>query len=211
MRKAKTLIRLGRCPGWPESSLGAPAFLLVLSWGGSFVSNLAAFLQVNVNTTQQQGIQIMDKDWFNVMHWNSLETDRQIWNNYSGTNLESLIIHFWWAEWICILIKSKWFYSFSKTRIKQSYWQKCYRNNYDHQQHTCDKFQRGIRESFFLFQGDLWEMYRKHKKNLHTDRPGNLNFLGKTTIFSTKIRQNVVSSNLALKWHTIWIHTWTEL
>ena len=29
------LIRLGRCPGWSESSLGAPAILLVLSCCGS--------------------------------------------------------------------------------------------------------------------------------------------------------------------------------
>ena len=32
---AKTLIRLGGCPGWSESSLGAHAILLVLSRGGS--------------------------------------------------------------------------------------------------------------------------------------------------------------------------------
>ena len=36
MRTAKTLIRLGGCPGWSESSLGAHATLLVLSWGGSY-------------------------------------------------------------------------------------------------------------------------------------------------------------------------------
>ena len=35
MRTVKTLIRLGGCPGWSESSLGAYAILLVLSWGGS--------------------------------------------------------------------------------------------------------------------------------------------------------------------------------
>ena len=35
MRTAKTLIRLGGCPGWFESSLGARVILLVLSWGGS--------------------------------------------------------------------------------------------------------------------------------------------------------------------------------
>ena len=34
----KTLIRLGRCPGWSESLLGAHAILLVLSWGGSNAS-----------------------------------------------------------------------------------------------------------------------------------------------------------------------------
>ena len=36
MRTAKTLIRLGGCPDWSESSLGAYAILLVLSRGGSF-------------------------------------------------------------------------------------------------------------------------------------------------------------------------------
>ena len=35
MRTTKTLIRLGKCPGWSESSLGAQATLLVLSCGGS--------------------------------------------------------------------------------------------------------------------------------------------------------------------------------
>ena len=35
MRTAKTLIRLGRCPGWSEYSLGAHAILLVLSCCGS--------------------------------------------------------------------------------------------------------------------------------------------------------------------------------
>ena len=34
---AKTLIRLGGCPGWSQSSLGAHAILLVLSWGGSYI------------------------------------------------------------------------------------------------------------------------------------------------------------------------------
>ena len=33
-RTAKTLIRLGGCPGWSESSLGTKVILLVLSWGG---------------------------------------------------------------------------------------------------------------------------------------------------------------------------------
>ena len=35
-RTAKALIRLGGCPGWSESSLGAHAILLVLPWAGSF-------------------------------------------------------------------------------------------------------------------------------------------------------------------------------
>ena len=36
MRTANTLICLGGCPGWSESSLGALSILLVLVWGGSF-------------------------------------------------------------------------------------------------------------------------------------------------------------------------------
>ena len=37
MRIAKFLIRLGGCPGWSESSLGAQVILLVLSLGGLFL------------------------------------------------------------------------------------------------------------------------------------------------------------------------------
>ena len=39
MWTAKTLIRLGGCPGWCESLLGAHTILLVLSWGGSYIDN----------------------------------------------------------------------------------------------------------------------------------------------------------------------------
>ena len=34
---AKTLIGLGGCPGWSESSLDAHVLLLVLSWGGTII------------------------------------------------------------------------------------------------------------------------------------------------------------------------------
>ena len=37
------LIKLGRCPGWSESSLGMHAILLVLSWSGSFLFGLTCF------------------------------------------------------------------------------------------------------------------------------------------------------------------------
>ena len=37
-RTGKTLIRLGGCPGWSESSLGAQTILFVLSRGGSNTS-----------------------------------------------------------------------------------------------------------------------------------------------------------------------------
>ena len=36
--KAKTLVRLGGCPGWSESSLGAQVILLVLLCGGQYTS-----------------------------------------------------------------------------------------------------------------------------------------------------------------------------
>ena len=36
----KTMIRLGWCPGWSESSLGAQVILLVLSCGGSYISHV---------------------------------------------------------------------------------------------------------------------------------------------------------------------------
>ena len=42
----RRLIRLGGCPGWSESSLGAHAISSVLSWGGSIINftyNIAFF------------------------------------------------------------------------------------------------------------------------------------------------------------------------
>ena len=44
MRTAKILIRLGGCPGWSESSLGAHAALLVLSRGGSYEYTRLGFI-----------------------------------------------------------------------------------------------------------------------------------------------------------------------
>ena len=37
----RRLIRLGLCPGWSESSLGAHAISLVLSWGGTIIIETA--------------------------------------------------------------------------------------------------------------------------------------------------------------------------
>ena len=39
-RTKKALARLGGCQGWSESSLGAHAILLVLSWGGSYFNKM---------------------------------------------------------------------------------------------------------------------------------------------------------------------------
>ena len=41
-RTAKTLIRLGKCPGWSGFSLGAQVILLVLSCSGSIIDNDAS-------------------------------------------------------------------------------------------------------------------------------------------------------------------------
>ena len=38
--------------------------------------------------------------------------------------------------------------------------------------HTCDKFQKGIREIFLSFQGGFSKMYRIHKKILNPDEGG---------------------------------------
>ena len=46
MRTTKTLIRLGRCPGWSESSLGAQDILLVLSWCGSYKATTGKWICV---------------------------------------------------------------------------------------------------------------------------------------------------------------------
>ena len=46
-RTPNTLIRLGGCPGWSESSLGAKILSLVLSWGGSYTLDVHLLLNKN--------------------------------------------------------------------------------------------------------------------------------------------------------------------
>ena len=66
MRTAKTLIRLGRCPVWSESSLGAKVILLVLSWGGSnYVKSAKSNISKKLGNT-------------NTILWNNAFT--LIWN-----------------------------------------------------------------------------------------------------------------------------------
>ena len=47
---ANTLIRLGGCPDWSESLLGAHIILLVLSWGGSNTSNDQLLMQLQIES-----------------------------------------------------------------------------------------------------------------------------------------------------------------
>ena len=57
MRTAKTLIRLGGCPGRSESSLGTQIILLVLSCHGSYaVINL-----IKETTWEVLGVRIQEK------------------------------------------------------------------------------------------------------------------------------------------------------
>ena len=48
--------------------------------------------------------------------------------------------------------------------------------------HTCDKFQKGIREIFFSFQGGLSKMYRIYRKILNSDE-GDFKILVKSCVF----------------------------
>ena len=52
LRAQRRLIRRGRCPGWSESSLGAHAILLVLSWCSSIlISIIHKYLLTDINIT----------------------------------------------------------------------------------------------------------------------------------------------------------------
>ena len=59
---AKTLIRLGECPGWSESLLGAQVIWLVLSWGGSF-------LDVSVSFPLMFWCRVWDMDFDCISSW----------------------------------------------------------------------------------------------------------------------------------------------
>ena len=65
LRSAKTLIRLGRCPGWSESSLGTKAILLVLSWGGSHSESASLFSLVasEINHTFEGRALYRSRQW----------------------------------------------------------------------------------------------------------------------------------------------------
>ena len=60
MGTANTLIRLGRCPGWSESSFGAHVILLVLSCGGSYGTAYTSFPVSNNN---------MKLLWWFILKW----------------------------------------------------------------------------------------------------------------------------------------------
>ena len=98
-RTAKTLIRLGECPGWSESSLVAQAILLVLSYWGSHVV-------LGTQTRRQWGETIIElpHDKTNKMSVRPAKTQislgiSQVWSETSLSawrNLGSLTTH--WAH-----------------------------------------------------------------------------------------------------------------
>ena len=63
---AKTLIRLGICPGWSESSLGAQIILMVLSYGGS---NLNSVVLSYSKEPKRQTVQTLISEGFSS-GWN---------------------------------------------------------------------------------------------------------------------------------------------
>ena len=79
MWTAKTLIRLGGCPGWSESSLGAYAVVLVLSWGGSY-SRKSAMKRNELHYTWFSLYFIM---WINfLVPWEQCKSQRCRTDNY---------------------------------------------------------------------------------------------------------------------------------
>ena len=96
MWTAKILIKLGGCPGWPESSLGAQVILLVLSYSGSiayfFTSNnlvlawhihcflITAFSVLQNSNTQFLNCLVKRKQNF-LYHWYNWAASWQIQQN----------------------------------------------------------------------------------------------------------------------------------
>ena len=112
MRTAKTLIRLGGCPGWSESSLGAHAILLVLSCRGSCFCVLLRFslkstyMTTNVWALYKQAINLNESCvWEIYENKSGLGNSTQVLTDWYFTN--SYKVFHWlpklktWYEWNC--------------------------------------------------------------------------------------------------------------
>ena len=70
--RQRRLIRLGGCPGWFESSLGAQVILLVFSWRGSYihVSEPFVLLQLNwlLHVSQREKQKLTEWEWNSDMN-----------------------------------------------------------------------------------------------------------------------------------------------
>ena len=81
-RTAKTLIRLGRCPGWSESLLGAHAILLVVSWCGS---------NVILNKIIQRRGSFRNTENIKYVHVHSSKTSRHVSPEYAESKMLVLL------------------------------------------------------------------------------------------------------------------------
>ena len=93
MRTVKTLIRLGICPGWSESSLGAHAILLVLSWGRSVLLLLLWHLSVSDTTFYPVFLKPL---WLSIQSLKSVCTSMQYdqfylsaWRNFASLAIQN--------------------------------------------------------------------------------------------------------------------------
>ena len=73
IRTAKTLIRLGGCQGWSESSLGAHAILFVLSCGGSY----AYYFQEQITVTNRSDTWINMLQMQKIINYQIAEATRE--------------------------------------------------------------------------------------------------------------------------------------
>ena len=101
MRAARTLISLGRCPGWPESSIGAQVILLVLLCTGLyiFLSNLLqwlCFIGCSIKNLKI-GFNVISKA--RTIHYSQISynicTSRENDNRYSGSFEICLDLDIW--------------------------------------------------------------------------------------------------------------------
>ena len=170
IRTGKTLIRLGGCPGWSESSLGTQAILLFLPWCGSIFS-----FQAHIHHyTHIDGMEVSD-------FAESLESLNSIIKEYS--DLERQMTNPPPTEPRLQVL------SWNRNRLTQSMSPIAWQNTFGSYvvYHTYDiihviKFQRSIREIFLSYQGGWRKMYRTYKKILHSDQ-GDFKILEKSGIF----------------------------
>ena len=104
----RRLIRLGGCPGWSESSLGAHITLLVLSWGGSyFLSKFCCKCQAVYKKKKKKKKEKKEEKWKKMSSFKSNENihkkedfmlEKVLWMTF-GPDIQELFHVFetsWW-------------------------------------------------------------------------------------------------------------------
>ena len=121
-RTAKTLIRLGGCPGWSESLLGAPAILLVLwertcfacGWPSSFL---------HVHLLEWSGSKRLLENWYTLgKSYNRSPRILKFWLKYVSFRSKTTL-SLWWniLEMICQNINLISMFTEHRSRGKQRY------------------------------------------------------------------------------------------